>query len=200
MSIFRFNEMYAGTPPWDIGAPQPDLVKALRDEPKGLAILDMGCGTGENALFAASLGHQVWGVDSSFLAIEKAIEKARLRGIDVSFQAGDALDLRGLGKQFDVVIDSGLFHIFDDTSRAQYERSLATLVKLGGRYYLLCFSELEPEGEGPRRVTQDEIRHTFKNGWRVNWIHEAKLKTNLPYFGGGAKAWLSSITRKAIIK
>jgi len=195
MARRSFNESYTGTPPWDIGEPQPALAAALREEASGQSVLDMGCGTGENAFFAASLGHHVVGIDAAPLAIEKARDKARSRNMDVTFQVENALNLVSLGKKFDIVLDSGLFHVFDDAERVMYEKNLTSVLKPGGRYYLLCFSELEPPGQGPRRVTQDEIRATFQNGWSVQWIREAFLKTNLPWFGGAAKAWLGSIRK-----
>ncbi|MBI4337381.1 MAG: class I SAM-dependent methyltransferase [Chloroflexi bacterium] len=188
-----FDAAYQGTPPWDIGRPQGILMHLARSGQVQGSVLDVGCGTGENALYLAKQGHDVWGIDASPLAIQKAQEKARARHINVSFQVTDALRLGALGRSFDTVIDSGLFHIFSDEERPVFAESLASCLRPGGTYLMVCFSEHEPGSWGPRRVTQAEIRETFKSGWRVNYIQPAEFETNLEV--PRVKAWLASITR-----
>src|SRR5439155_15242921 len=79
--------------PWDIGRPQPAIVRI--SEWGGLVepVLDSGCGSGEHALLAASMGLEVRGVDVSQAAIEHARAKARARGLSVEFIVGDVLGL-----------------------------------------------------------------------------------------------------------
>ena len=67
-----FNSAYRGTPPWDIGHPQKEFVGLVRRGEITGSVLDIGCGTGEHALFFAEEGHEVWGIDSAPLAIGKA--------------------------------------------------------------------------------------------------------------------------------
>jgi len=187
-----FNPAYAGTPPWDIGRPQKEIMRlAEAGEIQG-SVLDVGCGTGENVLYLAGLGYEVWGIDGAAAAIEKAQAKAAQRGLKANFLVADALDLQRLGRTFDTVIDTGLFHVFSDEERPLFAGSLATVLRPGGTYYMLCFSEREPGSWGPRRVTQAEVRATFSQGWRINAIREAAFEVNQP---GEARAWLSSITR-----
>ncbi len=190
-----FDSAYrGGRPPWDIGRPQKEFVELVkRGEIKG-SVLDIGCGTGDNALFFASEGHEVWGVDSVLLAIEKAGEKAARRGLNVHFLVMDVLHLSGLDRTFDTAIDSGLFHTLSDEDRPIFARSLASVLKPGGNYFMLCFSDLEPPGYGPRRVTQQEIRDTFREGWTVNYIRPATFESNTRR--EGPKAWLANITRR----
>ena len=189
-----FDAMYEGTPPWDIGRPQGEFVRLeAAGEIKG-SVLDIGCGTGENALFLAGRGHEVWGIDFAPTAIEKAKVKAKQRGLKATFRVADALQLQKLGRTFDAVIDSGLFHTFDDGDRSQFPRSLASVLPRGGRYLMMCFSEREPGDWGPRRVTQAEIRQTFTKGWEIESITAAKFEAIVE--GGGAEAWLSRITRR----
>ena len=190
-----FNESYRGTPPWDIGRPQTEFVRLVEEGSITGSVLDVGCVTGENALFFAERGLEAWGVDSASLAIEKAKQKARMRKSTARFMVWDALDLSGLGKRFDSVTDSGLFHVFSDEERLLFAKSLKSVLKEDGSYFMLCFSEKEPaEWGGPRRVTRGEITSTFKDGWNVNWIREARFESNFHEFGG--HAWLSSITPK----
>src|SRR6201997_4594247 len=110
-----FNDNYrSGIPPWDIGRPQPRFVTLGQSGAVEGSVLDVGCGTGENALYFASLGHEVWGIDSAPLAIERAQNKAAQRSLSARFLVADALALQDLGRPFDNVIDSGLFHVFSD--------------------------------------------------------------------------------------
>jgi SAM-dependent methyltransferase len=187
-----FNQSYSGTPPWDIDGPQPAFVRLAQSGNIIGTVLDVGCGTGENALYLAGLGHEVWGIDSARAAIEKARTKSLQRGIGVNFRLVDALALPCLGMTFDSVIDSGLFHVLTDQERGEFVKSLSGVLMPGGRYFLLCFSERETR-EGPRRVTQAEIRDTFRDGWIVNDIREVRFETLI--HDGGAWAWLASITR-----
>jgi cyclopropane fatty-acyl-phospholipid synthase-like methyltransferase len=191
-----FNERYRdprGAPPWDIGRPQPAFVALAEESAISGSVLDAGCGTGEHALYFASLGHESWGIDGSPLAIERAIQKADERGIVVEFRVHDALSLEGLGRTFDTVTDCGLFHIFGDEDRARYVKSLARVLGSGGRYFMLCFSDRQPGSDGPRRISQGEIRNVFADGWRVDEIAEATITTLTD--PDGVRGWRSSITR-----
>ncbi len=196
----RFESAYQETAPWDIAGPQPAFVGLEEAGEIRGSVLDAGCGTGENALYLASRGHEVWGLDFVPVAIERANVKAKERGLGVHFQAGDALKLDQLGRTFDAVIDCGLFHTFADEERPLYVSGLATVVRPGGSVHILCFSDQEPPGQGPRRVTQQEIRDAFGDGWRVTEIREARFQTSdhpeaRTFSPGGPRAWLATITR-----
>ncbi len=192
---FSFEQTYRqGGAPWDIGKPQGAvLCLAEMGAVKG-TVLDVGCGTGDNALFLASRGHDVTGIDAAPSAIERATQKAARSAAPATFLIHDALALDRLDVSFDTVIDSGLFHTFSDEQRPVFVRQLATVLKPGGRYLMLCFSEHETRDGGPRRVTQAEIRQAFSHGWDVEDIWEARFDDRI--HEGGARAWLSSI-RKA---
>ena len=182
-----------GVPPWDIGRPQPAIVRLAEQGLIAGDVIDVGCGTGENALYLASRGLGVVGVDAAPTAIEQAQAKARLQGSGATFVAADALGLEGLGRMFDVAVDCGLFHTFSDADRIRFERSLHRALRADGRYVLLCFNEHQPGELGPRRVTQAEIRATFATGWTVDSIVAERFAAQLP--GGGADAWLALLTR-----
>lgn len=186
-----FDAMYEGTPPWDIGRPQPSLVRLAKSGAFEGAVLDAGCGTGENAMHLAGLGLKVVGLDGARRAIAQARAKARERGSTAEFVLGDALDLRALGRTFDRIVDCGLFHTFEDRERARYVREVAAVLRRGGRLFLLCFSELEPGEWGPRRVMQAEIRAAFGEGFSVESIAPDAFESRW----GDAKAWLAAIRR-----
>ena len=196
MSANRFVEAYKGKPPWDIGRPQPAF-EALADAGEIAGpVLDAGCGTGENALFLAALGLEVVGIDAVEAAVEAARRKAVARGLEAEFLVHDALALEGLGRRFATVVDSGLFHTFDDRERRRFVASLAAALALGGRYYVLCFSEREVRDGGPRRVTQADLRAAIDHPpFRVLSIEAAEMAANLD--GDSRKAWLGRIERVA---
>jgi len=185
---------YEDDPPWEMGRPHAEFVRLAEQGDICGSVLDVGCGTGENALYMASLGHEVWGIDLAPHAVEKAQAKALSRGLSAKFFIANALELSDLGRTFDSVIDCGLFHTFSDAERLMFAMGLSKVLRRGGTYFVLCMSEHESTGWGrPRRVTQSEIRATFGKGWRVNYIREARFGASLR--GHGPSAWLSSITR-----
>ncbi len=200
MSQQRFTEMYEGRPPWDTGQPQPAIVRLAEAGRIHGSVLDAGCGTGENALYLAARGHECWGIDFVPAAIERAQAKAAQRGVDVHFAVGDALQLDQLGRQFDTVIDCGLLHTFADDQRSVYVAGLAKVLRPGGAVHILCFSTDEPGTVGPRRISQQEIRDAFRNGWQVQQVTptrfaEADRPEGPIHSPGGPHAWLATIER-----
>jgi SAM-dependent methyltransferase len=181
--------------PWDIGRPQPAFVRLADNGLLAGQVLDAGCGTGENALLAAAHGADAVGIDVSPRAIGRAREKAAGRGLAVRFEVADALSLGALGMTFGTVIDSGLFHVFDDHGRARYVTSLAAALQPGGTCYLMCFSDRQPGDFGPRRVRQDELTAAFGDGWTVAGIVADTLEINPGLGTPFAQAWLATIRR-----
>jgi SAM-dependent methyltransferase len=190
-----FDEMYAGVPPWDIGRAQPEVVRIADEGGFAEPVIDVGCGTGENALELASRGLEVLGIDASPRAIEAAKAKTSDRELSAEFLVADALALGSLDRRFRTALDCGVFHVFEDSERPVYVASLASALEPGGVLYLLCFSDRQPGSFGPRRVTQQELRDSFADGWDVSEIVATTFVTNLPELQ--AQAWLATIVREA---
>ncbi|MEU1204560.1 class I SAM-dependent methyltransferase [Nocardia sp. NPDC005825] len=187
------DTLYATKPPWDIDRPQrpfADLAEA--GELRG-RVLDLGCGTGEHALLAASRGLDATGIDQSAHALDLARAKAAERGLKATFRRHSALELPTLGETFDTVLDCGLFHLFDGADRTALVTGLAAILRPGGRYFLLGFSDRQPGTWGPHRLHRSDIESAFTDGWRLDSLEPATLDI-LPDPTPVA-AWLAALTR-----
>jgi SAM-dependent methyltransferase len=185
---------HGGPAPWDIGRPQAPVVRLAAEGGFAGAVLDAGCGTGENALHVAALGLSVLGVDVAETALAIARQKAADRGIAVEFAVADAFQLERLGRTFATVLDCGLFHTFDGDERPGYVASLASVTEHGGTLYVVCFSDDGPV-TGPHPVSQEELRAAFNagNGWDVAAIEPDRLHSR--YNDDGIPAWVARIKR-----
>ena len=190
----RFEARYERLASWDVDFPQPVFVDLAARGLIRSPVLDVGCGSGEIALFLAAQGYDVWGIDLVGAAISRARAKAVKRGLPAArFLVGDALRLEELGMTFETIVDSGLFHAFCEEERPFFVAGLAAVLRPGGLYHFLGFSDRQPGKDGPRRLTEAEIRKTFGNGWRIVSLQEARFLTHI--HDGGAQAWLGSIER-----
>jgi SAM-dependent methyltransferase len=159
------------------------------------AVLDAGCGTGENTLLVASLGLSVVGVDVSETALAMARGKARERGLQAEFTIADAFHLEDLGRKFQTVLDCGLFHTFNGEEQPGYAASLAAVTETGATLYILCFSDEGPN-TGPHPVRQEDLRAAFHvdSGWTVVSIKADRVLTRF-HDDKGASAWFATIKR-----
>ena len=189
----------SGNAPWDIGRPQQAIARIVESGDLEEPLLDSGCGSGEHALMVAQMGLEATGVDISQTAIEHARAKARARGVLVDFLVGDVLalpEVPRLQPPFRTVIDMGCFHTFANADRPVYAASLAAVTQPGGVLHLLCFSEHTPGDDGPRRVTQPELRQAFSRDWIVDRIESEIIAVNSHWTGPQPNAWLARIIRR----
>ena len=193
-----FESMYAAGAPWDVGRPQQAFID-IADQIRG-SVLDAGCGTGDIALFLAGRGNTVTGVDY----LEEPIRRAKLKAVEqklpVIFLVKDATTFKDWSERFDNAVDSGLFHVFCDEDRKKYVAGLATVLKPGGRLYLICFSDEESGTDGPRRITKQELHEAFADGWEIESIEASRFETrpdlkDFNFSPGGPKTWFAVIRR-----
>lgn len=164
-TLSRFDDFYKHqTPPWVIGEPQPAIVDLERAGHLRGRVLDVGCGTGEHTILLTRLGYDVLGVDGAPTAVEQARRNAAAQGVDARFDVRDALDL-GTSPTYDTVVDSALFHVFDDADRARYVRSLHGVTRPGALVVVLALSDAG-RGFGPQ-VGDDDLVGAFGAGWSV---------------------------------
>lgn len=125
--------------PWEMG-PREELVGLVESGriPPCRAI-DLGCGTGSNAIFLAQHGFEVTGVDFAASAIDKARGRAEAAGVAVTFLVDDLTDLRYVTGPFDFLVDYGTLDDLLPKDRDLYVRNVLPLTHQGSRYLLWCF-------------------------------------------------------------
>ncbi len=173
-SLDDFRRAYAGQPHWDVGRLQPALAEV--GDRIGGSVLDAGCGTGDAVLFFAARGQDAWGVDFVPEVIATAQAAAARQGVSATFRVMDALMLDELPRQFDNVIDCGLFHVLGDADRLRFVAAAHRVLRPGGRLWLLCFSEREPPGPGPRRVSRGELESVMVDGWEIESLERVRMQ------------------------
>jgi len=192
-----FAGMYAeGIPPWQIDRPQPEVIQLLENGKFESPVLDLGCGTGDNAIELARCGLVVKGLDAVPEALERARKKTEQAGLKQSpeFVLADALRLAESGLKARTVLDCALFHTFSDEERREYIRGLEAVLSPGGRLHILSFSELETRQPGPRRLSLSEITESFEAGWRVEDSVRCRYWDRVR--PDGAHAWRVSFVRE----
>jgi len=191
-----WNESYAsGEPlPWDTGTPDPLLVEMI--ESRAIApgrALEIGCGTGTNAIFLAQHGFDVLGVDISEVAVGKARAKAHGQ---CRFEVVDFLAVAPPGGPFEFVFDRGCFHIFDeDGERARFARNVAAELVEGGLWLSLIGStEGAFRDEGPPRRSAREVVNAIEPSLEIMQLRS----TEFTVYEEQLKSWLCVSRKRAI--
>ncbi|MHA2379942.1 MAG: class I SAM-dependent methyltransferase [Candidatus Thorarchaeota archaeon] len=192
-----WSSSYSSVPPWDVEHPQQAFVELVKHgELKPSRVLDIGSGPGENTIFLAENGFSAMGIDFTPEAVEIARNRAIKHGVRVDFVVGNVLNLEQyfLQDDFDYIIDSGLFHSIGLQDLSELVRQIRRALKPGGVYYILCFSDKEPPGRGPRRVSKEEIRRTLEPDFAVDYTRDTIFESRI--HPGGARAYLTRATNR----
>jgi len=173
-TLSRFDDAYkSNTAPWVIGEPQPAIVELERSGQIHSKVLDVGCGTGEHTILLTRLGYDVLGIDAAPTAIEQAIANAAEKGVDARFEVADVMKLGG-EPLHSTIVDSALFHIFDDADRARYVRALHAACRPGASAHVLALSD-RGRGFGPE-VSESAIREAFVDGWVLESLDQTTYR------------------------
>ncbi len=164
----------AGDTPWDSGVPSPPLVEAIEaGQLPGATALELGCGTGTNAIEMARRGYRVTAVDLVDLAVRRAKAKAKKAGVTVDFRCGDATRM-GLGGPYDVLFDSGLYHGIRRRDLAGFLQTLDRVTRPGTRYLCVAGNAKEPD-QGPPVVHEEEFRAELGPLFDILEVREVRL-------------------------
>lgn len=138
--------------PWDTNVPDEPLLGPLTGDGP-IRVLEIGCGTGTNAVWLASRGHRVVAVDIAPAAVARARNRAAEAGVQADFQVVNILSEPIAGGPFDLIFDRGCFHVFDEAAdRASFAERVAALLAPGGRWLSVVGStEGPPRDYGPPR-------------------------------------------------
>jgi SAM-dependent methyltransferase len=181
-------------PPWEIGAAQPAMLALADSRALRGRVLDVGCGTGEHTLMAASAGLDATGIDLAADVLAVAERKALERGLTARFIRHDALGLTGLDEQFDTALDSLFLHTLTPADRSRYLDGLRMVLRPKGRLFVLCYSDRHTtEPIPPHRVSRSDIESCFADGWTVDCIQGTTSLSTV--HADGVVAWLAACTR-----
>jgi len=159
--IFFALQYLKNKPPWDTGITPPEVFNFLEDNLPGRA-LDLGCGTGTNALTMAGYGWQVTGIDYIPAAIRRAKKKVRQAGLtgQVVFTVGDVLNSNIVSEQFDLILDIGCFHSFSGLDIILYARNVSNHLKPGAT--LLLYAHLKENPKSSHGVSEEDLNDLGK--------------------------------------
>jgi len=191
-----WNDSYAsGAPlPWDTGTPDPVLVEMI--ESRAIApgnTLEIGCGTGTNAIYLAQYGFDVLGVDISEVAVDRARTRAEGR---CRFEAVDFLAAEPAGGPFEFVFDRGCFHVFDDEGdRARFAQKVAAhLADHGVWLSLIGSTEGAPREQGPPRRSAREVMNAIEPSLEIVQLRSTEFRV----YEEQLKSWLCLSRKRAI--
>ncbi len=160
LETIDWDAMYRdGRPPWETGEVASELVRALDEgliEP--CSTIELGCGTGADAVHLAKRGFEVTGVDSSPLAVEQARHRGRRAGVPVCFVLDDVFDFAQTAGQFDLIYDAGFYHSIRGLDLSRFIDMLWRITRPGSLYLALIGSTGEEAAGGPPQVSEQEIR------------------------------------------
>lgn len=171
-----WNERYrTGEAPWDSGVPSRELERILAE--RAIApcrTLELGCGTGTNAIYLAKRGFEVVGTDLSPLAIEKAKEKAAAAKVSVRFLVADIARPVDLGPTFAFVFDRGVYHVLRKVNLEAFRATLVRHTEPGSLYLTLAGNAYDeaPEDQGPPRVRAGEITTELEPEFQLIQLRE----------------------------
>jgi len=178
-----------GTPAWDTGKPAAELLSILKEGlVKRGSVLDVGCGSGANAVALARLGFDVTAIDFSPTAIERARTRAELAGVNIRFVLEDAFEFaRSSPETFDFVLDAGFYHFVRQFALNQYLDFLWRVTRPGSSCLVIAGATGEAAEGGPPQVSEEEVRLELGRLFEFRHLRPCRLES--PYRPEGYLAW-----------
>jgi cyclopropane fatty-acyl-phospholipid synthase-like methyltransferase len=155
--LFFTLQYWLNNPPWDTEITPPEVFQFLESHPPGKA-LDLGCGTGTNAITIAKNGWQATGIDFVSKAIKTAKRKAKKAGVSQStmFISDSVLRPGFVEGKYDLILDIGCFHSFRGEDIHRYARNIPGLLSPGGT--LLMYVHLAENEKSNHGATEAGIK------------------------------------------
>ncbi len=193
----RFKQRYkSGDTPWDIGKPDFNLIQTVTGMPiNPCKVLEIGCGTGDNAIWLSRQNFHVVGIDASEVAIEKARSKAVEANVKCAFLVSDILTSRIEGAPFGFVFDRGCFHTMgSDKERKGFAENVNRHLEEDGLWLsLLGNADEQRDGPGPPQRTAREIVYAVEPDFEILSLVSGSLGSNRPK---PPRAWVCLMRKK----
>jgi len=195
----RWDSSYRRTrmPGWDVGRPASELKAIIENGTikKGKALV-LGCGTGTNAVYLASKGFEVTGVDVAPTALVLAEKLATKNKVKVRWLVADVVLLPDIG-EFDFIFDRGCYHHVQKYDAAGFVKSMDSRTKGGAHFLLLAGNANEPRHGGPPRVEETQLVDNFAKTWDFVSLKEIRFESQDPTRKNGPWAWSALMRRRA---
>lgn len=177
MPMNTWDDHYrSGQAPWDTGASSTELQRILIEQRiTPCTALEIGCGTGTNAVWLAQEGFAVSAFDVSTLAIEQAKERARKANVNVRFLTADITQAPDVAGPFSFVFDRGCYHAVRRSDVASYLTFLHRATASGAFVLVLTGNAREPHSPGPPVVTEDELRKELGGILKIVQLREFRF-------------------------
>jgi SAM-dependent methyltransferase len=185
----------ANPPAWDIGRPADELQRLVKEGGvRKCRAVDLGCGSGTDAIFLASQGFEVTGIDISPTALGQAEEKARNAGVSVRWVLADVTSPPRVGP-FDFIYDRGCYHNVRDQNLEAYLDTLHRFSHEGTKVLLLSARREAQASAASSGVTEEELRFDFSSGFELESLRQIMLESNESV--GKAPGWCALLKRSA---
>ena len=165
----------SGQPPWETGSHSTELQRLVAKEYIApCRVVDLGCGSGINALWLAQQGFDVTGIDVSPLAIQQAQARAVAGGVTVCFEEDDLLAPRREYDPFPFFFDRGCYHAVRRVDAAAYVRTLQSLTLPNALGLILAGNSRSTHqpGQGPPVVSEEELRGELGTVFEILQLRE----------------------------
>jgi len=193
----RWDRAYRGgqTPPWDVGRPDSILREVVQTKTVAPGrTVELGCGTGTNAVYLAEQGFEVSAIDIAPTALAVAEKKAAAAGVKVRWLLADVLAPPRMPPA-DFIFDRGCYHGIRQSNAAGYVAALRRLSRPGTRVLIVAGNANEPRSGGPPRVTEEQLRKDFSADFEFEWLKTTRFDTRQED-RAGALAWAVLLRRK----
>lgn len=194
-----WDAMYReGTPPWETGKPSSELIRLVEEGTlKPCTTLELGCGTGANAIYLAKRGFEMTAVDCSPTAIERARTRAERANALLRIVLDDVFEFTKDSAPFDLVYDAGFYHFIRQTNLTKFLDMLWRITRPGSLYFTLAGNAQEPVEGGPPAVSEESIRWELGRLFEIAQLRPFRFES--PFREEGYLGW-SCLMRRPVVR